>query len=716
MLDIPTQLQNENFKFCKIKNGTKGPEEKAWQAWNNYFYYDDAFREGRDAYGVVCGIGFLYVIDFDNLEIQEKLMKNLPPTFSVRTGGKGLLHLYFTDKSKLPLSYQIDKDGKRIVDIQGTGKQVIGPGSIHATSKKLYEVANDMPIAELSQKELLDFLKEINFDYKLYGGSGLSSNAKLNLCKFHDDHDPSMAIYKDNGTFYCFSCRAHGFIEALNFTGKLLKKETKNGVFYYIEKEDIDKYKKLMNSVKEEIKTKIIEEKISPFLFFSQEDDEKPKFVPKLLGDYLLNKFNFKTIRGNDKQIYYYKDGYYQENGISIIKEQATFLLDSFFRDHYVYETLSYIRNSTYIEADQINNEWINLKNGLLNPITKEFKEHTPTIFCLQQLPIDYDINATCPIWTEQLKSKCDPEWKYDLTQEIFGYCFLHDNRFEKAFLLYGEPKTMKSTTLYILIQLLGEENVTAMSLQYLTEDKHGPAFLFGCPANICPDLSARELKNTSVFLKVIGQDPITYGKKFEQEITFSPFTKLIFSCNVIPSTTNKNNAFYRRWCLMEYNIQTPEDKVNPDMRELFLNELSGILNWSLEGLDRLLKNNKLSYPLSIEETKDLYERNSDSISSFILNEIDCDYDEGELKKRDVYRNYKEYCKNNTLNCANQIYFGKKFFEITGCGSKRIGNIPGYTGVTWKGFREEFNNEVKEKKVHVAKKGTLKEYEEEFVD
>jgi hypothetical protein len=240
-MEIPKQLQNENFRFCKIINGTKAPEEKCWQSWNNYLYDSIKFKENKDAYGVVCGIGNLYVVDFDNKEIQEKLMKNLPPTFSVKTGGKGLLHLYFTDKSKLPLSYQIDRDGKRIVDIQGTGKQVIGPNSKHAETGNLYEVVNNVPIAEFPQEELLKLLGELNLKYNLYGGSGSGHNATLRLCKFHDDHEPSMAIYQDNGTFYCFGCRGYGFIEVLNYDNPR-QKETKNGTFYYINDNDFNKF------------------------------------------------------------------------------------------------------------------------------------------------------------------------------------------------------------------------------------------------------------------------------------------------------------------------------------------------------------------------------------------------------------------------------------------------------------------------------------------
>jgi len=412
-------------------------------------------------------------------------------------------------------------------------------------------------------------------------------------------------------------------------------------------------------------------------------------FTPKKMADFILKKYKFKVIKGNDKQIYFYEGGYYKENGIALIRKITTDILKDLFKEYYVNETISYIRNLNYVESDEINKEWINLKNGLLNPITKEFKEHTPDIFCLNQLPINYDTEATCTNFKENLKKRCDLDWKYDLIQEMFGYSLLGDNRYEKAFLLYGERRTTKSTTLYVLENLIGEKNVTSMSLQQITEDKHAPAFLLDSMANICAELSPKELKNTNMFMKIVGRDKITAGKKFEQEITFAPTTKLIFSCNTIPSTTNKNLAFYRRWCVIEFNIQTEEEDVDPLMREKLLEELSGVLNWALEGLKRILEQNKLSYPLNDEETRDLYEKGSDSVQSFIFNCVDCENDEGGEKKRVIYKKYQEYCKENKLDIENQFNFGRRFIALSGCGSKRIGQIPGYAGISLKDKKSE---------------------------
>ncbi len=407
-------------------------------------------------------------------------------------------------------------------------------------------------------------------------------------------------------------------------------------------------------------------------------------FVPKLLGDYIKEEIIFKTVEGNDKQIYYYSDGYYKENGISLIKTKATQYLGKLFKNYYINEIEAYIRNTTYIKIDTLNHDWINLQNGLLNPVSKEFKPHTPDVFCLHQLDLNYDAEATCDEFLKQLKIKCPKDEIFESTQQMFGYCFLKDQRFEKAFLLHGDPRTFKSTLLYLLTRLLGFKSVEAISLQELEQDKYLAAHLFGKLANICADLSPKELWNTGTFMKITGQDLLTAGKKFEQQLTFAPFSKLIFSCNVVPPTNNKNLAFYRRWLPLEYNVQTPKDEIDIDMREKLIQELPGILNWALKGLDELLEHNKFSYDPTDEQIKDFYEKYSDSIQSFIFNEISMEQDDVAEKKREVFQKYNEYCKKNKLTPENIWKFGKSFKMLTGSGEKRIGTIPAYSGVIFK--------------------------------
>ena len=404
-------------------------------------------------------------------------------------------------------------------------------------------------------------------------------------------------------------------------------------------------------------------------------------FISKRLGDSILEQEHIKTLIGNGR-MYFYGAGVYQEGAKEKIDSHCAKALEEKYTTHYSNETANYIKSKTYIPADAIDNGWINLQNGLLNPETKEFKQHTPDIFSTVQIPVEYDSKAECPTWKEKLQDKIDKPTK-DVLQEFFGYTFQPGQKYQKGLLLHGAERTMKSTALNVLEKLIGKENSTAFSLQRLNEDKYANAYLYGKPLNVCADLESRGLKSTGSFMMITGGDKISAGKKHEHPIHFYPTTKLIFSCNDIPATQNKTLAFYRRWIILSFDKQTSENDVDEELPEAFEKELPGILNWALEGLARLNGNKGFSYWLGDKEIKDLYEKSSDSIQSFIYNQIDCEDSEGIIQKRVVYKAYKKYCQEEKIRLENQIKFGKDFISLTGCGTCQEKKIPAYRGVNW---------------------------------
>ena len=409
---------------------------------------------------------------------------------------------------------------------------------------------------------------------------------------------------------------------------------------------------------------------------------EKDHFVSKRLAEKIMEKVKIKTLIGSH-EVYYYEGGYYLQNGTDKIRELCLEMLQDKYTINRFHETVSFIEGSTFIDANEINNDWINLQNGLLNAETKEFKDHTPEVFSTIQIPIEYNAKADCPTWKQKLKEKIDKPTRTVL-QEYFGYIFQPKQKYQRALLLHGGKRTMKSTSLNILEKLIGKENSTAFSLQRLNEDTYAPAYLYSKPLNVCADLDSRGLKGTGAFMMITGGDKISAGKKHAHPIHFYPSTKLVFSCNDIPATTNKNLAFYRRWIILSFEKQTPETEIDSDLPEKLEKELPGILNWALEGLARLNENKRFSYWLGDEEIKDLYEKSSDSIQSFIYNKIDSEDDDSVLQKRAVYKAYKKYCQEENIRLENQIKFGKNFISLTGCGSGQQKKIPVYQGVNWR--------------------------------
>ena len=696
---VPINFQKKGLSFVRIKSMDKKPIDEEWTTKNNYAYNDLLITKHKGNIGIL--LGKVIAIDCDDIEA-EKLARILPETLIIGTSMNGEYrkkHFYF--QLPEPMKRKVlEKDGRHIGEVQAQGQQCIIPPSIHP-SGITYDVLEDREIAKITEAQLMEIIQpyimggkakvfknkteaiheetdeecaEIKKNIKLSDimiKYGIDVSRNPSMCPWHKCSNPCFSWNDSTGLWNCFDTEC---LRSGNIFHLVMLHE---GVPFVEAKKKLAEFSGIG-------KEKTAEGDVSSDIFFKIAKNKEGKvigkrFVSKFLGDYIQKFTHFKTLIGN-QQVYVYNDGLYQPTGADFIKSGCKNLLDDEFTKNRVNETIAYIQAGTHTNPDEIDNGWINLENGLLNPDTMEFIDHTPDIFTIRRIPIAYDPDADCPMFKEKLAEKVDIN-TMTVLQEMFGYCFMPGQRFEVAFMLYGPRQTMKSTTLYILENMMGKENVRAFSLQYLTEKDFAAAYLYGCPVNICADLSAKSLKNTGVFMTWTGGDLQTAAKKGEHPITWSPSTKLIFSCNQIPGTPNKDLAYYRRWIALNFPKQTKKEDIDSSMRVKLLEELPGILNWALSGLARLKENGKTSYWLDEYGVKDLYERNADTISSFIYSEVDTEDDSGKAKKRDIYKAYIKYCDGLGLTPENQIKFGRVFKEVTGCGTSRINDIPSYTGV-----------------------------------
>lgn len=111
-------------------------------------------------------------------------------------------------------------------------------------------------------------------------------------------------------------------------------------------------------------------------------------------------------------------------------------------------EMFNRIRNIIPIVKFDADLDVINLKNGLFNWRTREFKYHSPDdpYPSLIQYPIEFDSNAKCPR-IDKIIANITPNPVYQKTlKEWIAYCFYRGYPINKALWLYGEGGTGKST------------------------------------------------------------------------------------------------------------------------------------------------------------------------------------------------------------------------------------------------------------------------------
>jgi putative DNA primase/helicase len=379
-------------------------------------------------------------------------------------------------------------------------------------------------------------------------------------------------------------------------------------------------------------------------------DKGKIKIDKEKAIDYLMFLYYFLTTK-DDEELLVYKDGVYVLEGEVVIKETLEEVLQSILSTYDLKEIINHIKRRTYIDRSEFNKdkEWLNLKNGLLNWKTKEFKPSTSNFRSTIQLPIEYDSEATCPTISKFFKEILD-ENDVALVEEIFGYCLIPDNAQQKSFLLIGEGTNGKSTLINLLRRSIGEKNCASVDLQQLEHNRFAASNLFGKLINTYADLSPQVLKKTGLFKSITGEDFLSAERKFRDQFQFKPFTRLIFSANQLPEPIyDRSDAFFRRWILINFPncFEGKEDKHLLD-KLTTPEELSGLLNLALGGLERLHSNGGFSYRLSTDEIRKRYLELSSPVIAFVKDCCELILD-GEVTKGELYNNFADYSEKKHL-------------------------------------------------------------------
>lgn len=160
-------------------------------------------------------------------------------------------------------------------------------------------------------------------------------------------------------------------------------------------------------------------------------------------------------------------------------------------------------------------------------------------------------------------------------------------------------------------------------------------------------------------------------------------YAKLMFNCNELPKDTEQTHAFFRRFLIVPFDVVIPEGEQNKNLHSNIIeSELSGVFNWILSGLKRLLNNGKFSECKASEQALNKYRHESDNVSLFVE---EWDYIKVTNKKEflplgQLYENYQIFCKDSGYRSLTKNNFSKrlqnlKFKKERGTAGKWLFNI-----------------------------------------
>lgn len=669
---IPPQLKKDEFRFVLIEGRQKRPFEKKWQESSNYRYDDMKLvkhLENGGNYGVACGYGNLVVIDADRREVVDALSKHLPKTFTVRTGGGGLHFYYICKDLDKPIRLSQAEAGN-LGDVQYKGKQVVGPGSIHPNGDE-YEVEIEREIAEVRASEIKFALRKWTKDRISKGKSRKKADERDLLIT---DVVDTSSLKKSGDEFY----GAHPIHGSDSKRPRNFWVNPKTNEWHCF-RHDSGGDPLLWLAVREEVidcaeaRSGALEgEKYIETLRAA--DIDIGEFDWRAIAQQILEEEEIVTAEDSE-QMCIYEDGVYEARGEAAVKARAQELVPGDITNHIRNEIMEYVKWENPARREEFNNpnrvdglnasHLVNLKNGLLNPETGEVMDHTPEYLSTTQLPVEYDPDADCPYTMERFK-EIFGEDQLGLVKQMMGACLLKDYRYDMFFVLLGGGANGKTTFIKILRRFLGKENVSAESMHDL-QRRFSRAELYGKLANLCGDMPGQSLQDTGVLKQLSGGDLVRAERKNQDPFRFENYATMIFAANELPRSPDDTYAFHRRVAIIDFPHQFKKnpDPDNPNEKEKIPRgeilskieeELPGLLNFALEGLEEVVKAGEITEVETVEERAERYKRESDSIWAF----ADARLEEapGEWEERsEVYREYAEFCRENGFKPVRQSQF-----------------------------------------------------------
>jgi putative DNA primase/helicase len=407
--------------------------------------------------------------------------------------------------------------------------------------------------------------------------------------------------------------------------------------------------------------------------------------VEQLLKIAKLNKWGLCKKNGF---IYLYNGSYWSEIG----KESFQYFLGNVslkmgvekfkakihtFKD----ELFKQFMADAYLPTPKTNdkNVLINLQNGTfeITPNKRTLREFKRNDFLTHQLPFEYLPDATATQFQNYLDEVLPDPDKQKVFAEFCGYIFIKPSvlKLEKMLILYGTGANGKSVFFEILNALLGTENFSSYSLQDLTNDNgYYRAKIGNKLVNYASEINGK--LETDTFKLMASGEPISVRLPYGEPFILTEYAKLIFNCNELPRDVEHTNAFFRRFLIMGFDVTIPEDKQDKQLANRIIeNELSGVFNWILQGLDRLLKQKNFSKCAAVENARSDYEKQSDSVKMFI-EDLEYKPSTDYTPVSDLYSQYREYCIEDGFHKVNKSNFMKRLrhFKIT-VERRSIGNV-----------------------------------------
>jgi putative DNA primase/helicase len=298
--------------------------------------------------------------------------------------------------------------------------------------------------------------------------------------------------------------------------------------------------------------------------------------------------------------------------------------------------------------------------NGILHVPTRTLHALTPWYFSQVAVPFSYDPDAPDPeLWLRFLGQLWPGDRDcIDALQEWFGYVLSGRTDLHKI----GPTRSGKGTIARVLSALVGTANVASPTLASM-QTNFGLSPLIGKPLAIIGDARLGDSGSHQVverLLMLSGEDMLTVDRKYKDPWTGKLPSRILIISNELPQLGDASGAIAARFIVLTMT-RSFLGKENHALTDQLLEELPGILRWSLDGFDRLMKNDRFTVPQASSDAVLALQDLVSPVSAFKRDECQ---DGGEVACKQLYAVYREWCDENGHKPRSEQGFGKDLRSV----------------------------------------------------
>lgn len=309
----------------------------------------------------------------------------------------------------------------------------------------------------------------------------------------------------------------------------------------------------------------------------------------------------------------------------------------------------------------------IPLLNGYLHidrpiPVLEDFDQE---LGLRHVLACKYDVFTPPPVEFERFLNRIlpDPEIR-NRVQEFVGSTLLPDTRYQRAAFWWGSGANGKGVLARIVTALHPKH--AAVHLDALGGFKMSG--LRGASLVFCDEAPQRRI-DEHIIKSAIAGETMQFDIKYHDPVSEKLTAKWLVLGNHLPDVTDQSQGFWRRFDIVPFEVTIPEGERDATLAErIIANELDGVLNWALEGLERLLRRDGFDpiQPGAMKQALQSARVTTDSLTAWTTDVTVSLTMFAETPKYKVYQSYVDWCRENGVSSLSAPKFWQRLPTLVG--------------------------------------------------